>query len=281
MKRKWIIIISVAAAALLLTGAWFLGGNEQPAVSPTPASASPSPEETASPSPAPTGTEADPSPSESAPAPSASAEASQDPEESASPSASSAPPNSSAAPTNSPAANSPNPPKEEPPQNTPSNEPAPEPEPSVPPSASPSPSPETPPADEEKQAQCTIVVECTQVLSAMDSLKEEKRDIIPQDGIILAEQTIDLTEGDTPFDILRRETKRNKIQMQFSRTPLTGSVYVEGIGNLNEFDCGGTSGWVYSVNGETPSVSAGEYVLEDGDVVRWYYSLSENASGLE
>ena len=81
--------------------------------------------------------------------------------------------------------------------------------------------------------------------------------------------------------VLRRETKRNKIQMQFSKTPLTGSVYVEGIGNLNEFDCGGTSGWMFSVNGEVPSVSAGEYVLKDGDIVRWYYSLSENAGGLE
>lgn len=256
MKKKWIVIgFIVLGVAALLTGAWFLGGDgEEPAPSP---SASLQPSNAAPPSPS--GTEPSPSPSEAAPSPAPSAS----PETSASPS-----PTSSAAPTGSPEVR---------PSQTPQVSPSPEP--SVPPAVSPSPSPDG--NGEEKQAQCTILVECTQVLSAMDSLKEEKRDIIPEDGIILQEQTVDLTEGDTPFDVLRRETKRNKIQMQFSKTPLTGSVYVEGIGNLNEFDCGGTSGWMFSVNGEVPSVSAGEYVLKDGDIVRWYYSLSENAGGLE
>jgi hypothetical protein len=255
MKKKWIIPIVIIGVAALLAGAWFLSGNEDVPAPSLSASASPSPEVTPSPSPV----ETEPSPSESAPIPSATASQTPDNHSSPEPSESVATP-------------------------TPSIEP------SAPPAGSPSPKPTVPSAEStasssgpegEKQAQCTILVECTQVLSAMDSLKEEKYDIIPKDGIILQEQTIDLTEGDTPFDILRRETKRNKIQMKFSKTPLTGTVYVEGIGNLNEFDCGGTSGWMFSVNGEVPSVSAGEYVLKDGDIVRWYYSLSENAGGLE
>ena len=34
----------------------------------------------------------------------------------------------------------------------------------------------------------------------------------------------------------------------------------------------GASGWVYKVNGESPPVGADVYVLEDGDVVLWYYA---------
>ena len=49
-------------------------------------------------------------------------------------------------------------------------------------------------------------------------------------------------------------------------------AYVSGIGNLYEFDFGGLSGWVYSVNGRMPSVSCGEYVLSDGDKIEWMYT---------
>ena len=33
----------------------------------------------------------------------------------------------------------------------------------------------------------------------------------------------------------------------------------------------GSSGWLYTVNGEMPSVGAGAYNLEEGDSVRWYF----------
>ena len=43
--------------------------------------------------------------------------------------------------------------------------------------------------------------------------------------------------------------------MEFSIVPLTGGAYIEGIGNLYEFDCGSVSGWMYRVNGEFPKIS--------------------------
>ena len=46
---------------------------------------------------------------------------------------------------------------------------------------------------------------------------------------------------------------------------------VSAIGGLAEFEFGGKSGWMYSVNGSAPSVSCGKYVLKDGDTVFWYY----------
>ena len=52
-------------------------------------------------------------------------------------------------------------------------------------------------------------------------------------------------------------------------------VYVMSIGGLAEKEHGGTSGWIYQVNGAQPATSASNYVLSDGDVVRWVYSVSE------
>ena len=55
------------------------------------------------------------------------------------------------------------------------------------------------------------------------------------------------------------------------------SVYIEGIGNLYEFDCGELSGWLYKVNGKTPGCGCSQYTLKDGDVVEFMYSCSLGA----
>lgn len=47
--------------------------------------------------------------------------------------------------------------------------------------------------------------------------------------------------------------------------------YISAIGGLAEFDCGETSGWMYSVNGDTPMTPCGSKTLKSGDSVRWYY----------
>ncbi len=40
------------------------------------------------------------------------------------------------------------------------------------------------------------------------------------------------------------------------------SYYVEGIGNLYEFDCGKESGWMYKVNGRFPNYGCSSYTPE-------------------
>ena len=49
------------------------------------------------------------------------------------------------------------------------------------------------------------------------------------------------------------------------------SSYVSGINGLKEKANGSLSGWVYTVNGDRPSRSAGSYHLEDGDEVVWTF----------
>lgn len=48
-------------------------------------------------------------------------------------------------------------------------------------------------------------------------------------------------------------------------------TYVSAIGGLVEKQYGGTSGWMYSVNGTTPMTACSNYVLSNGDNVVWYY----------
>ena len=48
-------------------------------------------------------------------------------------------------------------------------------------------------------------------------------------------------------------------------------TYVSAIGGLAEKQHGGTSGWMYSVNGITPMTACSNYVLSNGDNVVWYY----------
>lgn len=48
-------------------------------------------------------------------------------------------------------------------------------------------------------------------------------------------------------------------------------TYVSAIGGLAEKQYGGTSGWMYSVNGTTPMTACSNYVLSNDDNVVWYY----------
>lgn len=93
---------------------------------------------------------------------------------------------------------------------------------------------------------------------------------IPSDGIILEVSEFEIQEGDTVYDILLEAAGKNRIHLETSGS--AGSVYVEGIRNIYQFDFGDLSGWVYHVNGAAPSVGCGDYKLSDGDVIEWQYS---------
>ncbi|GGD57535.1 DUF4430 domain-containing protein [Paenibacillus nasutitermitis] len=93
----------------------------------------------------------------------------------------------------------------------------------------------------------------------------------PDTGTVLAPTPIEIGKGDTVLDILKRITRNNKIQMEFSGRG--AAAYVEGINNVYEFDHGSESGWMYRVDGEFPNKSAGAYKVKAGDTVEWLYTL--------
>lgn len=124
----------------------------------------------------------------------------------------------------------------------------------------------------EKEYTCTLSVRCDTVLNNMSWLDEETVSIIPLDGIIFEETTVTFYEGESVFDVFLREMKKNKIHMEFTSVPMYNSAYIEGIGNLYEFDCGELSGWMYKVNGWFPNYGCSRYQLKDGDRIEWVYT---------
>jgi hypothetical protein len=119
---------------------------------------------------------------------------------------------------------------------------------------------------------CTLSVRCDTILNHMAWLDPEKAELVPEDGVIFPSTEVTFYEGESVFNLLVREMKKNKIHLEFVNTPLYGSAYIEGIHNLYEFDCGELSGWVYKVNGWAPNYGCSRYGLKPGDVVEWVYT---------
>jgi hypothetical protein len=126
--------------------------------------------------------------------------------------------------------------------------------------------------DQSKAYYCTLSIDCKTILDNLPDLKEEKKSVLPQDGVILKSQKVVFYEGESVFDVLLRETKKRGIQMEYEATPMYNSNYIEGIHNLYEFDCGDLSGWMYKVNGWFPNYGCSRYQLKDGDVIQWRYT---------
>lgn len=126
--------------------------------------------------------------------------------------------------------------------------------------------------DTEKTYTCTLSIECTSIFNHLSELEPEKLDILPKDGIIFAPQTVTFYEGESVYDVLMRVCKENRIHMEASLTPMYNSAYVEGIGNLYEFDCGSGSGWMYRVDGWYPNYGCSRYQLKQGETIEWRYT---------
>ncbi len=121
---------------------------------------------------------------------------------------------------------------------------------------------------------CSLTVRCDTLLDNMDSIAPEKIHLIPESGSILPEAELEFSEGESAFDVLARELKKHNIHFEFSKVPMYDSVYIEGIGNLYEFDAGDLSGWIYHVNGKKLSVGCSQYKLKSGDKIEFLYTCN-------
>ena len=131
----------------------------------------------------------------------------------------------------------------------------------------------------------TLTVRCVTVLDNMDLLKKDKRELVPDDGLIFHATEVTAYHGESLFNVFLREMKKAKIHMAFRNTPIYNSAYIEAVNNLYAFDAGELSGWMYCVNGAYPSYGCSRYLLEPGDEIVWNYTcdlgrdLGRNASG--
>ena len=110
----------------------------------------------------------------------------------------------------------------------------------------------------------TLTIRCDTIAGKNDF------EYIPSDGVILDVTEFDIEKGDTVYEILTEAAKRYHIQIENNGSE--EMAYIVGISYIYELDFGDLSGWVYHVNGTSPSMGCGSYELSDGDVIEWLYT---------
>lgn len=110
----------------------------------------------------------------------------------------------------------------------------------------------------------TLTIRCDTVAGRADH--------IPEDGTILDTTEFEIADGDTVYTVLTEAARKHKIQLENDGDATY--VYISGIAYIYETEYGDLSGWMYYVNGECPSVGAGEYILKDGDRIEWLYTCA-------
>lgn len=110
----------------------------------------------------------------------------------------------------------------------------------------------------EKKISCTVAVS-----AAAASLQVDARKLIPEDGWLFPQTTMTVSEGASVLSALRQ----TGLAVETDGVP----PYVVGVGGLYAGDVGELSGWMYTVNGETPMVGCEEQKVTDGDEILWSY----------
>ncbi|MBR1749346.1 MAG: DUF4430 domain-containing protein [Ruminococcus sp.] len=108
----------------------------------------------------------------------------------------------------------------------------------------------------------TVSIDVFTIMGSSDSL--------PGDGYIISPTEVEIHDGDTAYDVLKRITREGGILLDMKGSD--DMIYVSGIDGIYEFDHGELSGWMYYVNGVAPSVNSSQLTLHDGDVIEWKYT---------
>lgn len=97
--------------------------------------------------------------------------------------------------------------------------------------------------------------------------KKDFSEFIPEDGVIFS-ATVTVPKDSTAMDAIKTAALENNVELKETRG------YIRGIGGLFEKDCGGASGWMYSVNGTLPNVSSDKYKLNNNDRIELHYTVN-------
>ena len=120
----------------------------------------------------------------------------------------------------------------------------------------------------------TVSIDCRGLAEDMSKLeKPELKKYIPDDGVILSKTEYKVKKGENVYDALQAVCLKNDIQLETSEDAVYKSRYIEGINYLYEKDGGKMSGWLFSVNDEVPNYGASKIKLNDGDDIRWFYTV--------
>ncbi|MBR3786428.1 MAG: DUF4430 domain-containing protein [Firmicutes bacterium] len=119
----------------------------------------------------------------------------------------------------------------------------------------------------------SLYIRCDTLAADLSKLRDPSLEsYVPADGVILALNEVNVTKGESVYDVLDRVCRDKGIHLEAVYTPNYGADYIEGINYLYEFDAGEQSGWMYTVNGVFPNYGCSDYILEDGDSIVWAYT---------
>ncbi len=118
---------------------------------------------------------------------------------------------------------------------------------------------------------CSLSVVCEGALEN-NSLSDEKKAGLPSDGVIFTSDSVMIGEGESVFDLTSRMMRSNNIHMEFEKAPAYNSIYIKGIANLYQMDCGDMSGWLFKVNGELSDKAMSDVYPQNGDAIEIFYS---------
>lgn len=124
---------------------------------------------------------------------------------------------------------------------------------------------------------CTLEIRCDTLLDKLDQMRGEKAALVPENGILLEVTEAEFRGGESAFDVFRKILREEKLHFEYMDSAANSTVYIEGIGNLYEFDCGPQSGWQYSVNGVSMGIGCSAYTLADGDAIVFSYTCDMGA----
>ncbi len=116
---------------------------------------------------------------------------------------------------------------------------------------------------------CKLAIDCSKIWDHEADLAEEKKEYVPEDGMILAETEVYFDEGDTAYDLLSKVCEQQKIHMDAENSAY--GKYVKGIAQIYSGDCGELSGWMFQVNGTYADVGCDVYELQEDDVITWIF----------
>lgn len=121
----------------------------------------------------------------------------------------------------------------------------------------------------QKSTYCTLNIQCKSILKNMDDLAAGHSQFVPSNGIILQGYKYDVGNDENAYDVLKSACKAKGIKLTTSNTIY--GVYVVGINNLDEKDCGKYSGWKYKVNGVVPNKACDKFQIKKGDKIEFFY----------
>lgn len=125
--------------------------------------------------------------------------------------------------------------------------------------------------NDKKYITCSIEITCEALRNHMDQWSNQAKDkdaVVPQDYTYLKSVNITVAEGSSVYDVLM------KAAAQYGITVFTkpGSDYIISINQLAEKDVG-RSGWMYKINGDPPGTGCSTCLVNDNDVILWYYVI--------